>query len=54
MLKELVQIPPRSEMVLQGKVNDSGVSCNGLGIVEPLEKFITLGKTMVARTLVRV
>ena len=49
--KEMVQIPPRSETIIQGKMVESTVGNGRLCIIEPSDNFLKKGNAMVAKTL---
>ena len=50
--KEMVQIPPRSEAIIQGKMVESTLGNGRLCIIEPSDSFLKKGNAMVAKTLV--
>jgi hypothetical protein len=50
---ETVSVPPRSEMVVEGRVNDHMSDHSQIGIIEPTDEFIKkTEKGLVGRTLV--
>ena len=49
---ETVEIPPMSEMIIQGKVSTPVLRRNDLSIIEPTEKLFQVGKGLVAKSLV--
>ena len=49
--KEMVQIPPRSEAIIQGKLVESTLGIGRLCIIEPSGNFQKKGNAMVAKTL---
>ena len=50
---ENVSVPPRSEMVVEGRVNDHISDHSQIGIIEQTDEFIITEKGLVGRTLVR-
>ena len=49
--KEMVQIPPRSEVIIQGKMVKSTLGNGRLCIIEPSDNFLKNGNGNVAKTL---
>ena len=49
--KEMVQIPPRSEAIIQGRMVESTLGNGRLCIIEPSDKFLKKGNALVAKTL---
>jgi hypothetical protein len=52
-VSETVVIPPQSEIVVNGKVNDRFPILFKVGLVEPTEDFRKSDKALVGRTLVK-
>ena len=50
-LAETVEVPPESEIIVQGKPLDA-INRNSVGILEPVEKFVERTGLMVAKLLV--
>ncbi|KAH3888517.1 hypothetical protein DPMN_012553 [Dreissena polymorpha] len=51
-LSERIVVPANSEVITTAKIADHGADSMKLGIVEPSERFVQLGRGLVARTLV--
>ena len=51
-MSETVEIPPMTEMIIEGKVSTPALRTNDLGIIESAEKMFQDGKGLVAKSLV--
>ena len=49
--RDMIQIPPRSEKIIQGKMIESTLENGRLCMIEPSDNFLKKGKAMVAKTL---
>jgi hypothetical protein len=53
-MAETVNMPPRSEIIVKGKIKDTVLPFAQLGIVEPTQEFVKSDKGLLGRTLVEV